>query len=441
MKILIKMLPSLLFCFCLSSSASQLDLTSEENFSGQSDLAVVCGAEQAGIQQDAIYGHLTFGFHWFSDQLISGKAVSICNQNQSNEKFFDPNKNHMLIFIHGWSPYSTTKGKRFNFNANAINGPDVTDLAAPWLSTTNVAVWYWNQFADELPASVSPADVLKATAAAEAKVWRSDGPQGMRWRNINGDYQQAALGKAPSQIDGSLSQTFADQYISDLTDYAKNNSKADIRLVGESLGTQMVIHGASLIAHQVQAGQLPENLIPQQIVLLDPMVTNADNMNTLVSDIQYLKSIGVVISGYRTSDVGVEPGVPNTTQLLKYTAFSDMTPCSYTYSGPIPSPGYTPQYMDYLQHIENQHTFGVWWYMLSYTLPGVPVAGQADSAPFANMPLADLKARMDDTDTKFVSDNAYNKANNLCGTSTAQMGNEWSQWRMATATPKDGPRS
>lgn len=390
---------------------------------------VVCGHEMA-IQDGNIYGNLHYGLHWFHDEITNQGSISYCDADP--QLYFDPSKKHTMIFVHGFSPYSVKNNTRFNFDANDLAGPNVTDLVAPWLNGTsgdhqpwNVGIFYWNQFADEQPTSL---DMLHPVQTAEAKIWRTDGPGNMRWRD-----NQGGVHNYPRNVRQDMAHILANQYLDELTEYARHNPTADMRLVGESLGSQLVIHAARIIADQVDAAgsHLPKNLIPKQVVVLDPIVTKDGNdetrLQTLLQDIQYLKQDGVIFSGYRTSDIGLHDEFSDNTRLLKQMAFSEDKPAECVYPGTA--------------NLKNQHTFAIWWYLLSYTLDRVPVsnAEQIYSAPFANMPDNDLKHFMDDQ-VKFVSNNAgFTPGQGECKTDAESIGREWLHWTMKVVE-KDAPR-
>lgn len=431
MKNLIKIVISSLLCLSLPASATQ------------ADVPVICGHETQGIQDDSTYSVLNYGLYWFGDESTHQEPISYCDKTQG--RYFDATKKHTMVFVHGYSPYSVAPmpnrpySTRFNFNPNDIAGPNVGDLVVPWLKGSNggepwnVGVFYWNQFADEQLTSAPPDGLIDATRAAEAKIWRTDAPGiGMRWRDDQGP--MGTLHDAtPEEISKDITHTFADQYIASLKDYATQNPNADMRLVGESLGAQIVIHGAKLIADEVNdpANNLPKNLIPKQVVVLDPMVTQDPNgdqtrLSTLVSDVTALKQQGVIFSGYRTSDLSQQTGIGilDNTKLLSMMAFSDRTPGNCIYPGTD------------MAAITHQHTFGIWWYLLSYTLNEVPVVGQPGvSAPFARMPDSALQQLMN-SPNKFV-DVDHKPSDADCSSVPDDISKEWSTWEMKTANKSD----
>ncbi len=235
---------------------------------------------------------LDYGIYWFGPGNVAQKAVP-----GAYNPYFDSSR-PTVIYIHGWQNGSTQAGKRetFNYKQNdATYGIDV-NAADAWINAGwNIGIFYWNQFADE-----------GEVKDAEAKIWSASGPQGMRWRNASGAYSTAG---APST---SMAEAFVNNYTAVMAGYSGNN----VRLAGHSLGSQMVINSSMLISNRVDAGQLPANLLPKRVALLDPFWSK-DGKSYLggrwtgeVSRdyVTALKAKGVLFEQYKTSgitDVGI----------------------------------------------------------------------------------------------------------------------------------------
>lgn len=160
---------------------------------------------------------------------------------------FDPSK-PTIIYIHGWQPEYYLIRHRESFY---IYGKDTAD---DWIKKGwNVGVFYWNQFSDE-------ASVLDA----EAKIWTPNGPQKMRWRKGNGSYDTS------NNINVSASQLLYQQYIQAMQGYKGN----EIRIAGHSLGSQMAILLTKQISDNVDSGNIPHELLPKRVSLLDPYFSN-----------------------------------------------------------------------------------------------------------------------------------------------------------------------
>lgn len=325
-----------------------------------------CGSET----DSNIYDRLNYGLYWFGFKNHCQQYIAT-----SNNRYFDPTKKKVLFVVHGWMIGATEKRYRLNFDARRLHGPNVSDMLSNWLPNWNVGMFYWNQFADE--AASSKWKMINAVGTAEAKIWSTKGPERMRWRDATGGYND-------SGIDENMVDHFYQQYVQALANYQPN----DIRLLGQSLGTQVVIALAAKIDRQIKAGKLAKNLLPTQVIIIDPAFSDKnphllDNGNTLMqqsmADVKMLKADGVVISGYRTSIAGHNRFMPDNTQLLQLTAFSDFTLDFYGKR-------------DYL----DKHTMGIWWYLLS--MPNadkkMPSLQIAVNKPNAAMPLAQLRQLM-----------------------------------------------
>lgn len=251
---------------------------------------------------------LDYGIYWYGIDNVSQKAVpGVYNP------YFSPSK-PTVIYVHGWQNGSTPQLKResFNYKQNdATYGVDV-DTADAWIRAGwNIGIFYWNQFADE-----------GEVTDAEAKIWTASGPKQMRWRKVDGTYSSG-----PAKSAGEL---FYDSYVSTMQGYTGNN----VRIAGHSLGNQMATRLTKLVSDKVSAGQLPANLRPKRVALLDPFWSKygKDYLGgkwTGEVSRQYvteLKTKGVVFEHYKSSgitDVGI--GDANL-DMEKLTAFSNMAP-------------------------------------------------------------------------------------------------------------------
>ena len=414
MKIINQFLALSLMCSCIAYA------------SAIADSQMICGQENRENPMEAlVYENLNYGLAWF------GKGNHCIQGESNNNPYFDIHKKHTLIFVHGWSPNTVPNFTRFNFNATRSAGPaDSTDTISAWLDGTNgdknpwnIGVFYWNQFADEPPASFEQMqDIENAVLNAENKIWSSTTPNiGMRWRSPQG------FNDAPPFVnDKSVLDLLYNDYIKNLSNY-----QGDIRLVGESLGSQLVLALAKRVDDDIKNHILPANFLPKQIVLLDPIVVTQAHLDALINAVQQLEKDGVTISGYRTSDLGKPRNgsfVVDNTNLLKYTAFTDMDFCVY----PVPDP--TPDNMLlYILAEMKRHVAGSWWYFLSYGLttpPRVITAQDPGSwlGPYANLDSSVLQKYQQTS--QFLSDSLTNKNNHLCDPNPETLNQEWRQWAL-----------
>eukprot|EP00238_Polyblepharides_amylifera_P000926 CAMPEP_0196570678 /NCGR_PEP_ID=MMETSP1081-20130531/833_1 /TAXON_ID=36882 /ORGANISM="Pyramimonas amylifera, Strain CCMP720" /LENGTH=296 /DNA_ID=CAMNT_0041887251 /DNA_START=353 /DNA_END=1243 /DNA_ORIENTATION=+ len=134
-------------------------------------------------------------------------------------------------------------------NTNSSDYP--TSTADAWIDQGwNVGVFYWDQFSDEL-------SVFKA----EEKIWKPPPHNlGMRYRTSNGGYSTSGAPAGMSVVD-----IFVDSLKESLRDY-----KGNLRFVGHSLGSQVVLLTAYNLLRQANSGELAFNLVPDRVAIMDP---------------------------------------------------------------------------------------------------------------------------------------------------------------------------
>ncbi len=268
----------------------------------------------------------SYGLYWFkadgsaSLEQSTMKACNYgdkaCQQKELASGYFDPNK-PTIIFIHGWQPSTVNVKNRFDFcykykTAKNTYSPTLNVLQS-WKGY-NVAVFYWNQFADD------------NLYAAEAKVYTTHGVHGMQWKYLD------KAGVEHTCKSGDSSCVTPNESITDLAfdAYKKSLPKVynkELRITGQSLGAQVAIQLTKKI---MQHPLLPQ---PTRLVLMDPyfsedgVFTAENNLpysvaqynSSAVTDIlalykhhHALKNVAFPISMYRTSVMSFAPtGNPN----------------------------------------------------------------------------------------------------------------------------------
>ncbi len=189
---------------------------------------------------------LDYGMVWFGENGRSQKAIS----GISND-YFDPTK-PTIIFVHGWLPdqVNTPPDFMFDIPAEGENSEFHFDLAANWIEAGwNIGIFYWHSFADE--------DLVWV---AEDKIWTTDTEAAMRYRDAHGNYHTE---KMPTV---SASELFYEAYLEAMSGY----TGSEVRLAGHSLGNQMAVRLAVQLADGINTGDVPENLLPSRLALLDP---------------------------------------------------------------------------------------------------------------------------------------------------------------------------
>lgn len=209
------------------------------------------------------------------NQLPKGETLAIARHNYmqllEKEGFFDPNK-PTLLFIHGDQPTTTFKRKRIDlcYSYLQMNGkmsPPINTLKN-WKGW-NVGIFYWNQFADDLAGKRIIA-LIKAVTYPEMKIYSSQNAAHMRWAYINsqGILSFCSLGNplcAPLPINHrgqplSIRQILYQSYLNAFP----AGYHQDIRISGQSLGTQLAIQLTGYVENNPLAPK------PSQLILLDP---------------------------------------------------------------------------------------------------------------------------------------------------------------------------
>lgn len=292
----------------------------------------------------SVFDNLDYGIYWYQNQLISQKAVAgVPNPN------FNSNQPTM-IYIHGWQRDKTPLLYRETFDRRTESGI-VQDLILPWRQAGwNTGIFYWNQFSDE-------GDVKDA----EAKIWSINGPKKMRWRKADGSY-------VDSNIDQTAAQLFVSSYKAALAGYTGNN----IRLVGHSLGSQMVTVGAKLISDAVDRGEIPANLRPTRVVLLDPSfigdarpyLNNETTANLGHDFIDAMKLKGIIFESLSTSVVSTDAPIK---AIMNETAYRELKP--WYFGG-----------LDFV----GKHMCAVWHYFWEFSIAPRVITGTTQQAVSAS---------------------------------------------------------
>jgi len=292
----------------------------------------VVGGEGPFPFKASVFEKLDYGLYWFGYNYENQKAKA----GKSNP-YFDPNQ-PTVIFVHGWQKDTTKRYYREAFRFSADGAPDIY-YAEDWLRDGwNVGVFYWNQMADEFEVK-----------HAEAKIWSTAGPKGMRWRTPDNKYHKGP-GKPASLL-------FYEAYRDAMQSYQGN----EIRIVGHSLGNQMAIVMTKLVSMAIANEEIPDHLLPTRVALLDAFYSNypkdyLDGRWTGEVARQYVTELrveGVIFESYKTSSAsGALLIGDENVGLHKMCAFTEIRPW---YFNPIEF-GY-------------KHVAAIWHYFWSYSFP------------------------------------------------------------------------
>ena len=311
---------SIVLSFALGLSANALAAPALQllNMVGQSSAVVATAVD---------YNTLDYGLYFFGNNREAQKWTGAGNS------YFNPSKPTM-IYIHGWQKGATQNRTRETFDRANAQAP--VDLTNAWKNAGwNVGVCYWNQFADE-----------NEVKDAEAKVWSAAGPQGMRWRKADGSYSNITISvSAGTMCANAIASAMA------------GFSGSQLRLVGHSLGAQMVINVAQQLSDKVDANQLPLKARPARVALLDPAfmkdarsyLANRWTGEVARGIVSFLKTKGMIFEAYRSSGVTSNSFIGDANyDLLKMCAFTEL---ESSYYGSF--------------DFASKHEMAVWWYLWS----------------------------------------------------------------------------
>ena len=316
----------------------------------------------------SVFDNLDYGIYWYGDQLVTQKAVSgVANPYYANAQ-------PTLIYIHGWQNGKTPLLYRETF-ARAVDGGPTTDLTGSWkLNGWNMGIFYWNQFSDE-------GDVNDA----EAKIWTASGAKQMRWRKADGSYVN-------SGITSSAAQLFLDSYKSAMAGYTGN----DVRLAGHSLGSEMVVVGAKLISDAVDRGEIPANLRPRRVVLLDPAfiggqrayLGNRQTVEVGGDYIDAMKAKGIIFESINTS--GASSG---SVAVMNRTAYRELKAWYFS-----------------AFDVVGKHMAAVWHYLWEYQYTAANIVGTSTRASSASTSNSATQSLMNATQRQIHDQGAWTKS-------------------------------
>jgi hypothetical protein len=242
--------------------------------------------------------------------------------------FYDPNKPTM-IFFHGWQPGMTAAHQRIDLCYSYPNGKNsmspLYDTLKYWQGW-NVAVFYWNQFADE-----------SSFEDAEAKLYSSTVRQHMRWAYLKpGDSKVQYCTASDSNC---LMPTDAKGHVKPVTELAYEavvnavpsvNKNVEFRIAGQSFGAQL----ATFVTKKLMTNNAG-TLLPTRLVLLDPYFTvgNLDKVfggqrvvDYVNQEVQDIESHNIPVAEYRTSLLSHLPFGDWNPWLMAHTAYERLYP-------------------------------------------------------------------------------------------------------------------
>lgn len=220
--------------------------------------------------KDLDHGLYWFGKHGLCEKYFPGINNAFYNPSQKTVIF---SHGHQADFIKREDPYGRNDfsfemfyWSEDNFGGDSSHNGLKQYTNHSWIDKSwNTGMVYWTQFADE--PILSEGNFL-GVYAAEAKVWSFNGPNGNRYRthDSNGNPTYKNFTKQITFNGTTVNVNSAGQLLSLPVLHAlKRNTSSNIRLVGHSLGAQMITQLANFI-HE-------ENILINRIALLDPAWT------------------------------------------------------------------------------------------------------------------------------------------------------------------------
>jgi hypothetical protein len=295
---------------------------------------------------DSTYESLDYGLYWF-DYSDAQKATP----GQSNP-YYDKDKK-TIIYIHGWQFGSVQQKQRETLDLSSKGGPQ-QDLAHYWLDRGwNVGVLYWNQFADE-----------SNVEDAEAKIYVTNGPQGIRWKDSFGNYHNG-----PNK---PVSEFLTDSVAMNMADF----QGAEFRIAGHSLGNQVALNVSKRLLDKYLSGSLSLDVVPKRISLLDPYYSNNAKWylgfkwpgQLAREKAEFLMQNDIVIESYRSSTVSIGSLGDENKPLMEQVAFSELKPWNF----------------NFLQLIE-KHIAAVSWYFGSIDVVPPTLTNNSTTVPSAGV--------------------------------------------------------
>jgi len=281
-------------------------------------LVVILLAGCAVTTPEGVLSGPNYGIYWFGKDDANQLAIP-----DEPNPYYDPTR-PTIFFVHGWQPDQayTHRTMLWEFEDEASGEMVNVDLAAPWIDAGwNLGIFDWGPFADE-----------PFVFDAEAKIWTTEGGQGVRWRDIAGDYL------APLEPGVSAGELFYQSYTQALADF----SGPDLRLAGHSLGNQMAVQLLQQLAHAIELGDIEPSLMPQRLALLDPYWSpveqdylDGETTGSRVKNIleQDILPQGIPIEWYRSSSLTDGRLISDANEeLQERVAFTELRPryCSQT---------------------------------------------------------------------------------------------------------------
>jgi len=220
---------------------------------------------------------IDYGIYFFKN---STEAVKYVPGREMPSDFYSDSK-PTIIYSHGWEKTSVNvqggnlrdyrREGFFHKPGSFYPSQSQVDLVSIWTNASknaegrswNFAAVYWNQLADDDYANLSKPQM------AQAKIWTTAGKNDMSYAIRSYSGSKWSTGNTHSEVNAPtkpVTVIFADIVASALA----TNYNGDLRLLGHSLGSQ-VVHGMAYCLYKKhQSGQISDNIFPKRITVVDP---------------------------------------------------------------------------------------------------------------------------------------------------------------------------
>lgn len=218
-------------------------------------------------------------------------------------RFFDPNR-PTLLFVHGWSPETSAPG---TFDMTVRDAPPDLDVVRLWRDAGwNIGMFNWETLSHE-----------EDVDDAEAKIWSTAGPRGMRRQGLDGQFGQGPPIPMGEVLGLAITHSLMELGIA-------TEAHVPFWLTGHSLGNQLATRTAGLMLEARGRGEISSRVFPERIALFDPYWSSAgqdylDGETTgerASTFIHLLKQDGIAIESIRSSVIYWFPGTDGNAPLL-----------------------------------------------------------------------------------------------------------------------------
>ncbi|WP_034339186.1 hypothetical protein [Deinococcus misasensis] len=298
-----------------------------DDASGISPLAAACPTQLDTGYNSSV---LNVGLYWYSPSESTDRGGVGCKARADGAAipgYFDPSK-PTIIYVHGWNNGLTASGRigttlQSNGREDLFFSEGNLNVADAWIQAGwNVGIYQWTQLADD-------DGVLGKPYAAQAKIWTTTYPNvNMRFRKADGTFNTT----------GSLTRPAGDQFALDYKAAMAQFTGSEVRFVGHSLGSQMVLAASWNLYNDTS---FPNSKKPRRVVFADPYwsppsADSGQSYSYLSPDahpaararrlVPILKQSGVVfewIKSSRVNDLGGDNNEPMIKSVSRTEVFPD----------------------------------------------------------------------------------------------------------------------